>query len=186
MRLTIPILLLLVYWLVGCAGGSATTKNEPSAMLAANKNQTLTDEDATTASGDEGATASGVSEGEAYQGDPLNNPDSPLANKVFYFKFDSDEIQADDRPSIEAHGDYLAKHPNTKVSLEGHTDERGSREYNLALGERRANAVRRLLLLMGASEEQVKVVSYGEERPAVEGHDEGAWQLNRRVEIIYP
>ncbi|BAW79472.1 peptidoglycan-associated lipoprotein [Candidatus Nitrosoglobus terrae] len=185
MRLTIPILLLLVYWLAGCAGGSATTKNEPSAMLAANKNQTLTDEGAT-ASGDESATASGVSEGETYQGDPLNNPDSPLANKVFYFKFDSDEIQEDDRPSIEAHGDYLAKHPNIKVSLEGHTDERGSREYNLALGERRANAVRRLLLLMGASEEQVKVVSYGEERPAVEGYDEGAWQLNRRVEIIYP
>ncbi|MGR6035323.1 MAG: peptidoglycan-associated lipoprotein Pal [Candidatus Nitrosoglobus sp.] len=181
MRLVIPFLLLSVYWLAGCAGGTATTQGEPSAVTVeergAGESQAL---------GDEGATALGVPEGTVYQGDPLANPVSPLANKVFYFKFDSSEIQEDDRPSAEAHGGYLAKHPDVTVILEGHTDERGSREYNLALGERRADSVRRLILLMGASEDQVRVVSYGEERPAVDGHDEGAWQLNRRVEIIYP
>jgi peptidoglycan-associated lipoprotein len=135
---------------------------------------------------DEGATALGISEGTTYQGDPLADPVSPLANRVFYFEFDSSAIQEDDRPFVEAHGSYLAKHPDVTVTLEGHTDERGSREYNLALGEQRADAVRRLILLMGASEDQVQLVSYGEERPAVDGHDEGAWQLNRRVEIIYP
>jgi peptidoglycan-associated lipoprotein len=133
----------------------------------------------------EGATTQGIPEGTVYQGDPLADPASPLANRVFYFEFDSSEIQEDDRSFVEAHGDYLAKHPDVRVTLEGHTDERGSREYNLALGERRADAVRQLILLMGASKDQVQIVSYGEERPAVDSHNEGAWQLNRRVEIIY-
>src|SRR5699024_11629216 len=100
-----------------------------------------------------------------YQCDPLDDPARILANRVFYFGFDSSEIREEDRSSVEAHGDYLAKHPDMTVTLEGHTDERGSREYNLALGERRANAVRSLILLVGASTEQVEVLTAGVERP---------------------
>jgi peptidoglycan-associated lipoprotein len=79
----------------------------------------------------------------------------------------------------------LADNPGLRVRLEGHADERGTREYNLALGERRANAVRAYLLAQGASRSQIEVVSYGEEKPADGGHDEGAWRQNRRVEVVY-
>ena len=86
---------------------------------------------------------------------------------------------------VAAHAKYLAAHPSQRVRLEGHTDERGSREYNIGLGERRAQAVRRAMLLQGAVEGQISTVSFGEERPAVTGHDEEAWAKNRRVEIVY-
>jgi peptidoglycan-associated lipoprotein len=86
---------------------------------------------------------------------------------------------------VAAHAKFLAAHPAARVRLEGHTDERGSREYNIGLGDRRAQSVRRALLLQGASDAQISTVSYGEERPAVLGHDEAAWAKNRRVEIVY-
>jgi peptidoglycan-associated lipoprotein len=108
-----------------------------------------------------------------------------LAVRIIYFEYDSSQIAEAQRAVIEAHGSFLASNPDTRVVLEGHADERGSREYNLALGERRAIAVRQQLVLMGALESQIRVVSYGEERPAVEAHDEEAWQQNRRVEIFY-
>lgn len=120
-----------------------------------------------------------------FQGHPLDDPASPLSQRVVYFDFDSSEIKPEDREIVEAHAQYLVDHPNATVVLEGHTDERGSREYNIALGERRAKAVRRFVGLLGASDMQIRTVSYGEERPAELGHDESAWQLNRRVEIDY-
>ena len=115
----------------------------------------------------------------------LDNPDSHLSVRIIYFAYDSSEIRPEFRPAIEAHADFLARHPDRIVTLEGHTDERGSREYNLALGERRANAVKRQLTLLGASAGQIRTVSYGEERPEVDGHDESAWSQNRRVLIHY-
>ena len=87
---------------------------------------------------------------------------------------------------MASHAKFLAGHSGTRVRLEGHTDERGSREYNIGLGERRAQAVRRALLLQGASDAQISTVSYGEERPAVSGHDETSWRRTARVEIVYP
>jgi len=108
-----------------------------------------------------------------------------LSKKVVYFDFDSSTVHDSDRAIIEAHANYLAQHPAVKVTLEGHTDERGTREYNIGLGERRANAVKQLMLLSGVSPSQISTVSYGEERPAVLGHDESAWSKNRRVEIVY-
>jgi peptidoglycan-associated lipoprotein len=108
-----------------------------------------------------------------------------LAKRVVYFDFDSSEIKGEGTDIVAAHAKYLAANPTTRVRLEGHTDERGSREYNIGLGERRAQAVRRALLLQGASDAQISTVSYGEERPAVPGHDEAAWAKNRRVEIVY-
>ena len=108
-----------------------------------------------------------------------------LAKRVVYFDFDSADIRADSQAVVAAHATYLAKNPSQKVRLEGHADERGSREYNIGLGERRGQAVRRALLLQGAAEVQLSTVSYGEERPAVAGSDEQAYALNRRVEIVY-
>ena len=108
-----------------------------------------------------------------------------LADRVVYFDFDSSEIKGSGTDIVAAHAKYLAANPQTRVRLEGHTDERGSREYNVGLGERRAQSVRRSLLLQGASDAQISTVSYGEERPAVPGHNEAAWAKNRRVEIVY-
>jgi len=108
-----------------------------------------------------------------------------LATRLVYFDFDSSEIKGQGTDVVGAHAKYLAANSSARVRLEGHTDERGSREYNIGLGERRAQAVRRALLLQGASDGQISTVSYGEERPAVPGHDEAAWAKNRRVEIVY-
>ena len=106
------------------------------------------------------------------------------ARNVVYFEFDSSEIRGDDLQTVTAHAAYLARYRNARVRLEGHTDERGSREYNIGLGERRAQTVRRALLLQGVTESQVTTVSYGEERPAAEGSDEAAYSKNRRVELV--
>ena len=108
-----------------------------------------------------------------------------LATRIVYFDFDSAVIQGAGVDVVAAHAKYLAGNPQARVRLEGNTDERGSREYNIGLGDRRAQAVRRALLLQGVSEGQLTTVSYGEERPADPGHDEAAWAKNRRVEIVY-
>ena len=108
-----------------------------------------------------------------------------LSKRVVYFDFDRADIRADSQAVVSAHAAFLAKNPSQKVRLEGHADERGSREYNIGLGERRAQAVRRALLLQGVAEVQLATVSYGEERPAVAGSDEQAYAANRRVEIVY-
>jgi len=130
-------------------------------------------------------TGSTSSTGAGFQGNPLDDPASLLSNRIVFFAYDVDQINETDRPVVEAHGRYLADNPNATVTLEGHADERGSREYNIALAERRAISVRQLMTLFGANSAQIRVVSYGEERPARDGHDEAAWSANRRVEIIY-
>ncbi|MCP5157594.1 MAG: peptidoglycan-associated lipoprotein Pal [Ectothiorhodospiraceae bacterium] len=132
-----------------------------------------------------GATSQGVGAGSTFRGHPLDDPASNLSKRTVYFDFDSSTIKDEDRAIVEAHAQYLANNPSAAVTLEGHADERGTREYNIALGERRANSVRQLVTLLGGSVQQVETVSYGEERPAVEGHDDASWQWNRRVEIIY-
>jgi peptidoglycan-associated lipoprotein len=103
---------------------------------------------------------------------------------IVYFEFDSSEIRGDYMGVVAAHAAYLAKYPTARVRLEGHTDERGSREYNIGLGERRAQTVRRALMLQGVADGQITTVSYGEERPAVEGSDEASLAKNRRVELV--
>ncbi len=104
---------------------------------------------------------------------------------MVYFEYDSSSVREEDQATLEAHAAYLGENPNVTIRLIGHTDERGSREYNLALGERRALSIRQILMLQGATVQQFQVTSFGEERPDVEGFDEGAWQQNRRVELIY-
>jgi len=131
-------------------------------------------------------TRSGADDQGPIQSDPFTDPSSPLSTTTIYFDFDSSEIKAGDREVILAHARYLADNADTKIVLEGHADERGTREYNIALGERRAKAVTQLMTLQGVAQSQIDVISFGEERPVALGHDESAWSVNRRVEILYP
>lgn len=130
-----------------------------------------------------GAGDDGFGQGGAF--DEGLDADDALGNRVIYFAFDESDVDADSVGVLEVHGAYLAGNPDMSVRLEGHADERGSREYNIGLGERRAQAVRQFLLLQGVASTQLSTVSYGEERPAVLGSDDEAWGLNRRVELVY-
>jgi peptidoglycan-associated lipoprotein len=136
-------------------------------------------------SGAQGSGADAANAGTV--GDTQGNGASAPANvaRLIYFDFDSSEIRPEFVSVIAAHAHALARNASVRVRLEGHTDERGSPEYNIGLGERRAQAVRRALMLQGVTDAQVATVSYGEERPAVAGQDESAWAKNRRVEFIY-
>ncbi len=164
---------LSVLWLAGCQTTGGLGQGEEGASV----------EDAGAAAGGAGSSAMGGVG--SLDSAALDDPNSPLSNRVFYFDYDSSMIRDTDRSILTAHAQYLSAHRGARVRLEGHADERGSREYNIALGERRANAVRQLLLLQGVAAEQIETVSYGEERPAALGHDEQSWSLNRRVEMIY-
>lgn len=115
----------------------------------------------------------------------LDDPSSPVYRKVIYFDYDAAEIRPRYAELLRAHADYIYKTPGARVTLEGHSDERGTREYNLALGERRSQAVQRFLMAEGAPGERLSTLSYGEERPADPGRTEGSWQQNRRVELVY-
>jgi peptidoglycan-associated lipoprotein len=136
-----------------------------------------------------GATGSGANSADASAANAEAEAAGPqgglLATRIIYFDFDNSEVRGAGVEVVAAHARYLAANPATRVRLEGHTDERGSREYNIGLGERRAQSVRRALMLQGALDGQLSTVSYGEERPAAAGHDEDAWAKNRRVEIMY-
>lgn len=143
-----------------------------------------TDGGASPASVEDRLEADGIDSGR-FTGSPLDDPSSPLSNRVIYFDFDQSDINLEYREIIEAHARYLAGNTSARVRLAGHCDERGTREYNLALGERRANAVSRLMNMLGASDNQLETNSHGEEQPVDPGHNESAWRQNRRVEIEY-
>lgn len=136
-----------------------------------------------------GAQSAGIATVDASTGSTAQGalgPDGPLGSqRVIYFDFDSSDIRNEYVDVIAAHGRFLAGNATVRVRLEGHTDERGSREYNIGLGERRAQTVRRALALQGVQDAQIATVSYGEERPAAAGSDENAYSKNRRVEIVY-
>jgi peptidoglycan-associated lipoprotein len=168
-------LLVLSLLLAGCAGTTDTKQAQDGAPIAEGGQDGAAD----------GAQTSGAQEGGTWSGSPLENPDSLLYTKTIYFDYDVDEVRADYRDVVAAHGDYLAANPAVTVTIEGHADERGSREYNIALGERRANGVKRLLMAQGAAENQIITISYGEERPAAMGSGETSWELNRRAEFVY-
>ena len=115
----------------------------------------------------------------------LEQSEGVLSNRTIYFEFDSAKLTDESISILETHGNFVAGNGEVTVRLEGHADERGSREYNIALGDRRAQSVRRVLLFQGASVDQIDTVSYGEEKPAMAGHTDDTWSKNRRVELIY-
>ena len=141
------------------------------------------DQAAGTASGYNDSIAGGAQIGNAEE-DARVAAERALSTNVVYFDYDSAEIKAEYQSVVSAYAKYLLANQVAKVRLEGHTDERGTREYNIGLGERRANAVRDALSAQGVTAAQISVLSYGEERPAADGHDEAAYAQNRRVQII--
>lgn len=116
---------------------------------------------------------------------PLDDPNSPLANRSIYFDFDNFTVKSSDQSLISAHAKYLSSHATAKVRLEGNADERGGREYNLALGQKRSEAVKKSLELSGANKDAIEAVSFGKEKPKNPDHNEQAWAANRRVDIVY-
>ena len=116
---------------------------------------------------------------------PLTDPRNILSKRSVYFDFDSNVVKDEFRPVVQAHARYMVDKKDAKVRIEGNCDERGSREYNLALGQRRAEAVKRVMTVLGVQEGRIETVSFGEEKPAAAGHDEAAWAQNRRGDIKY-
>jgi len=117
--------------------------------------------------------------------DALNDANSILAKRSVFFDFDQSAVKEADKPMVQAHGQYLAGNADRKVAVEGHADERGSSEYNLALGSRRATSVKQMLVVSGAKTGQVATVSFGEAKPRDSAHNEAAWSQNRRADIVY-
>jgi len=163
--------LLATLLLVGCS----STPDKDGAAIGIDSGMAV-DGDSRTAGIDD---ASSLDEARLYAGKPS------VQDSIIYFDFDSYAVRSEFRELLRAHARFLNENHQRRVTIEGHTDERGSREYNIALGERRANAVRDILLINGVSPNQITVVSYGKERPAVEGTGEAVWSKNRRAELIY-
>lgn len=136
-------------------------------------------------SADASASSRSVSTVDAGSADSTNDMQGILAKRNIYFDFDSFIVKEEYRPVVEAHAKYLVSNPSTKIVIQGNTDERGGREYNLALGQKRAEAVRKMMSLLGVSDAQMEAVSYGEEKPKAMGSSEEAWAQNRRADIVY-
>jgi peptidoglycan-associated lipoprotein len=118
-------------------------------------------------------------------GQPVGDPRASFAKRSVYYEFDKYDVKAEYRPLVEAHAKYLRDNSSAKMRIEGNADERGSREYNLALGQRRAESVTKMMQLLGVREGQIEAVSFGKEKPRTSGHDEGAWSENRRSDFQY-
>ena len=146
----------------GAGAGGATTAGTSTAPIA--------------------GTATGGSAGGAAA---LKDPNNILSTRIVLFDYDQFVVKDQYRSLVDAHARYLQANRNARVALQGHTDERGTREYNIALGQKRADAVKRMLVLLGAQEIQIETVSFGKEKPKAMGSDESAWSQNRRVEIVY-
>lgn len=159
-------------------GGAASGAGEPAAGAAGGA--------ASAAAGGEAATsATGAAARFAGMRSPPKDAAGPLSKRVIYFDYDSSAIKDEYRDIVQAHAEFLRASKEAKSVLQGHTDERGSRDYNLALGQRRAESVQQALILLGVEEAKLEAVSLGEEKPVKEGHDEESWSKNRRVEIYY-
>jgi len=119
-------------------------------------------------------------------GNPLKDPSNILSKRSIYFELDSNVVKEEFKPVVAAHARYLQQNRGVKMTVQGNADERGSREYNLALGQRRADAVKQAMQLLGAQPDQIESVSFGEEKPKATGHDEASWAENRRADLAYP
>jgi len=119
------------------------------------------------------------------RGNPLTDPNSPLSKRSVYFDFDSNAVKDEYRGLVQAHSRYMTDKRDSRIRIEGNCDERGSREYNLALGQRRAEAVKKVMTVLGVSDGRIETTSYGEEKPVAMGHDESSWAQNRRADIKY-
>lgn len=167
-----------------CAPKQETVKDEPVATVEA----ATAGRPATTLPASNQAQIDAAAAAAAAASSPLlalDDPRNPVSNRVVFFDFDRSDIKQEHLAQLEAHARLLVANPTLRARLEGHCDERGTREYNIGLGDRRAQAVRRILMFQGVAAGQLQTVSYGEERSAADGHEESAWARNRRVELVY-
>ena len=173
----------LIAAIAGCASTpEETTTTDPAATT------TTPSTGATPGATTQGLGGSGVTGSAAGGGIPssaLKDPRNILSKRNIYFDYDQFTVKDEFRPLVEAHAKYLQANRSARAILQGHTDERGTREYNIALGQKRADAVKNMMLLYGAQEIQIETVSFGKEKPRREGHDEPSWAENRRVDIVH-
>ena len=174
--------LLIAGVLAGC--GSAPTKEQDGARVEDRIPSAVAAPEPQARPADPGASSKPLGTGKVAV-DPLKDPGSILSKRSIYFDFDSNLVKDEFKPIVAAHARYLGLNRSVRTRVEGNADERGSREYNLALGQRRADAVKQMMQLLGASAEQVETVSFGEEKPKATGHDEASWAENRRADVRY-
>ena len=172
LKLSILMLLLIGVTLAGCKS-KAVQETVPI------------DEQSLDGSSGSDTSSTGLDGGDSALGDALPGDIDPLSQRVIYFEYDSADIGPDSQAVVEAHTSYLSNNYQINIVLEGHADERGTREYNLALAEGRSKSVSTMMQALGIGPERIQTISYGEERPSVLGSDEESWGLNRRVEILY-
>ena len=173
----LPILILIAMLTAACSSGGTKPDDSADSSNAAGDSQS---------GSQSGLEGDGLGAGSEYLEPGMQAGDKQLlARTVIFFDFDTAKIKPEFSEVLAAHARYVGANQNRSIRLEGHADERGSREYNIGLGERRSQAVRQVLMLQGAGAVQITTVSYGEEQPSVSGNDEEAWAMNRRVEIIY-
>jgi peptidoglycan-associated lipoprotein len=175
-----PVLLALTLSACGTTGGPQATVEDRTGTATATQPA-----DGAASTGVGGAGVSGTALPGSDATDPRKDPSSPLSKRSIHFDFDSFVVKEEYRPVLEAHAGYLASKRGARVILQGNADERGSREYNLALGQKRAEAVRKALAVLGVSDAQMEAISFGEEKPRNEGTTEAAYAENRRTDVVY-
>lgn len=181
-KILLPALLAMILTACGTTGQQASVEDRTEDKAAT----TTTAAPATPATGAQSAgVGAGDVSGSALAGDPRKDPASPLAKRSVYFDFDSYVVKEEYRSMLEAHAGYLRSKGDARLILQGNTDERGSREYNLALGQKRAEAVRRALSVMGVDNARLEAISFGEEKPRAMGNTEAAYAENRRTDLVY-
>jgi peptidoglycan-associated lipoprotein len=206
-RILLPLLIALTLTACSSSGPVASIEDRNQSAKAAGAGQgvktgaatsaSVADKGVETAALPSGSASGGGVEGKALDGsvsgakagaagaDPRKDPASPLSKRSLYFDYDSNVVKDDYRPMIEAHAAWLVSHKDAKIVLQGNTDGRGTSEYNLALGQRRAEAVRKAMSVLGAGDAQLEAVSFGKEKPRAVGDTEQAYAENRRVDIVY-
>lgn len=181
-KILLAVMVLLT--LSACAGNQAV-KNDSGTAATGTEQSGAQVGSVSTPAVEQGTMLDGQKYNVSYEKGAINDATNILSQKIIYFDFDSSELKPEYQDLVKYHGKYLALNPSAHVLLEGNTDERGTREYNIALGDRRAQSVKKLLLFQGARDNQISIISYGEEKPADPGHNEAAWAKNRRVVIVY-
>ena len=167
------------------ACGSSPTKEQEGAAVEDRSGATASSQQQKPQTQPTGPTSKPL-ESSSMSGNPLKDPSNILSKRSVYFELDSNVVKEEFKPVVAAHARYLQQNRGVKMTVQGNADERGSREYNLALGQRRADAVKQAMQLLGAQADQIETVSFGEEKPKATGHDEASWYENRRADIVYP
>jgi len=178
-------LLFAAFVVAALAGCSSTPTQDPAPVEDRAAAAAGAGTSGATTSGTTGAGVAGAATGAAGARSPLTDPSSPLSKRSVYFDYDQYVVKDEYRALVDSHAKYLQANRNARITIQGNTDERGTREYNIALGQKRADALKKLMVLLGASESQIETVSFGKEKPRREGHDEASWAENRRDDIVY-